>query len=166
MAEILQGHHLLGIVRDQMGGLGHMAIQEERNCIAADAATLFQNTTVHPPLDLKKDGCVRIIVVKAEPELKSVLVTVDRGPIKLQVVRIEVEAVNRIREVWFANAVLVQFEVGLNKLAKLQCGVFGNDVLLLPAGGLEFILRHNYPNDMPKAANAAKPYCCMRLILY
>ena len=46
---------------------------------------------------------------------------VDDIPVKFQLVRIEIHAVDRIRKVLFAETVLVEIEVGAGEITDEQC---------------------------------------------
>src|SRR5882762_6471584 len=123
-----------------MRGRRKMPVEQILYCIPAYAPALLQYAVVHPPLDLEKDRSIGIIVVKAEAQFETVFIPVDRLPVKFQVVRVEVKAVDWIGIVRLADAVLVQFQIRADKLANLQGCFFADNVLLLEARCLKLIV--------------------------
>ena len=107
--------------------------KEKGYSLPPDAAALFHDTVVHPLLDLEKHGGFGIIVIEADAQFISILVSVDGGPVKLQVLGIQVQAVHRIGVIRLTDAIFVQFQIRADVVANLKRGFFGNDVLQLKA---------------------------------
>ena len=82
-------------------------------------------------------------LAEAQAQLEAVFIPVDGTPVKLQVIRIEVETVDGIGIVWLADPIFVQFEIRSNKVPNLNRLFLINDVLLLEARSLHFIGGHN-----------------------
>ena len=55
---------------------------------------------------------MRVLRVITNPQFESVLVAVNGVPVGLQIIGVNVETVNRIREVGFADTILVQLQKG------------------------------------------------------
>src|SRR5439155_14573011 len=122
LAKILQSDQLPGVVRDQMRRRGKMPVQQISNRIAAHPAALFEDAVIHPPLYLEKNRCINIVVVKTEPKFETVFIPIDGPPVKLQIVRVEVKAVDWIRVIRLAHPILVQLKIRAHELPDLESG--------------------------------------------
>src|SRR6266516_2105688 len=116
-----------------MRELRKLAVQKELHRFAPDTAPLFEDAIIHPALELEEDRRVGIVIIETQSELKSVFVAVNGAPVELQGIRIEVQAVDGIGVIWFADAVLVQLQVRADEFPHLEGDLFVNDVLLLEA---------------------------------
>ena len=117
-----------------------MPFQQISNRIAAHPAALFEDAVIHPPLYLEKNRCINIVVVKTEPKFETVFIPIDGPPVKLQIVRVEVKAVDWIRVIRLAHPILVQLKIRAHELPDLESGFFADDVLLLEARRLQLII--------------------------
>src|ERR1043166_2006527 len=125
-----------------MFGLGQMPAEQEGDAFLAHAAALLEDAIVHAPFDLEENRRIGVRAVVTQPQLVAVLVSVDRGPIEFQVVRVHIEAMDRIGIVGFADAVFVEVNVTANKITNEQGSLFGDEVLQLEALLLHPISSH------------------------
>ena len=96
---------------------GQMSLQQQRHRCLPHAAALFENHILHAALDLEEDRRVGIVAVIAQPQLVAVLVAVDRAPIDLQIIRVQIETVDRIGVIGAAHPILVHRQVTADKIA-------------------------------------------------
>ena len=82
-----------------------------------DPTPLLDDRVIHPPLDLEVDRRMGVVLVEAQPQFVAILVTVDRPPIDLQVVAIEVQVMDRVRQIRATRAILVDLEIARHEIA-------------------------------------------------
>ena len=117
MAEPLHRHERLVVVRiEHVLAFGHVAGQQPAHRVFAHAAALFQDDVVLASFDFEEDRRVRLVVVVAQAELESIPVPVNSAPVRLQTVRVEIEAQRGIRPVRLQRAVFVNFQVAPHEI--------------------------------------------------
>ena len=89
---------LTSILTDQLTDLGQLATQDIQHRRPLDSTALFQNSVIHPALDLKENGRlgIGVVGVESQPEFEAILVAVDGAPIDPKIVGVEVEVVDRV----------------------------------------------------------------------
>jgi hypothetical protein len=111
LQKLLNGRHLFGIAAEEMGLIRELPVQQRSHRMLSHTATLLHNAVVHAAFDLKKDGGIRISAVIPQTQLVTVFVTVNCLPVQGQVVRIQVQAMDWIRIVRPADAILIKVQV-------------------------------------------------------
>ena len=129
-----------------------MPSQKMGNNLTFHASALFGNGAICSPFDFEEDRSVAAFLVISEAELKAVLFAIDRGVIKLQIVRIEIEAVDGVREVREGGAIFVDVQVTANKLANGESDIFWDEVLQLETLKLH-VVWHGLPDLLPAQQN-------------
>ena len=140
--EPLNGVKGLGIVAEQMFRIGQMACEQPGHGVFTDSATLLEDAVVHPTLDFKEDWRVGFVVVEAQAQLVAVFVAVDGRPKSIERAGVEIKAVDRVAEVRFADAILVQFQVREEEFVDGDGLVLIKHVFLLEALALHAVVGH------------------------
>src|SRR2546430_2554621 len=143
-----------------MRRLGQMPGQQPVHRVPAHSAALLGNDVVHSPFDLEKDGRLRSVVVKTKSQLVAVFVPVDRAVVKAQAIRVQVQAVNRVREIRERSAIFINLQIAADKIPHSQSDVFLDDVLQLETLLLHFVFGHTKINrrsiSRPGAASSSR----------
>ena len=122
VAEPLQRGQMNGLLGDQMFRPGQLTHQQQFSRAAMDGAALLEDAFVFAPLDLEEQRRLRVLVVIAHPQLKPLLLAMNRCPIGRELVGIQVQTMHLIGAVRPASAVFVWLEITTDELAHGQNG--------------------------------------------
>jgi hypothetical protein len=143
MREPLDCHQMMRGLGEQKVRFRKTAFKERFDGFVADAAALFKDAVIHPALDLKKDRRLLTGAVIAETEFKPILISINGSPVELEIIRIQIKAMDWIRVVRAPDAELVHSQVAADKVSDVEGGFFRDQVFQLESLLLHSVFAHN-----------------------
>jgi hypothetical protein len=141
--ETLQCRKVSGFLRQQVVRFRQLPRQENWHRITPHSTTLLQDAVIDARFDLEENGRVGFIVVITQTQFEPIFAAVDGKVMSLEVGRVKVEAVDRVREIRSVQAVFVQFQVAANEVPHGKRDPFIDQVFQLEPLRLQsMILRH------------------------
>jgi hypothetical protein len=134
----------------------------------ANGAALFENGIVLTPLDLKVDGGIGPVFVKAQAQFVPILIAVNRFPVEAKGIRIKVKTMNRIGKIRAGGPELVDLEIRADEVSHGASGFLTDHVLQFEPLQLQIVGTHvrSYPIDCPVIVASPRSGCqaCAPLI--
>ena len=84
---------------------------------------------VHSAFDFKKNRGGRPVFIVTQAKFEAVFVSIDRVPVKSQIVRVEVKAVNRVVVIGLTPAKFVEFKILPDELTDAHGQPLGDEIL-------------------------------------